>query len=79
MKRKPPVIAEVHWIDTATRSGWAEHGEKETGTVDCWTVGYLMEKTDTHITLSGSWNQSERADTTTIDRGAVKSYRELRK
>lgn len=79
MKRKPPPIIEVHWTDTATRGGWTEHGDKETGTIDCWTVGYLLEHTDRHIVLSGSWNAGQRADTTTIDRGAVKSYRELRK
>lgn len=78
-KLKPPVICEVLWTDTATRPGWADHAEKESGTVECWTVGYLLEKTDKHIVLSGSWNQYERADTTTIDAGAVKSYRELRK
>jgi hypothetical protein len=79
MKRKPPPVWEVHWTDTATRAGWTEHRDKETGTIECWTVGYLLEKTDEHIVLSGSWNEGQRADTTTIDAGAVKSYRELRK
>ena len=75
--KKPPKIVEVEWIDIVTRSGSTEHREHETGAPKCRTVGYLLEDNDQEVVLSGSWSEADRADTTSIPRGVVRSVTEL--
>jgi hypothetical protein len=75
----PPPIIEVEWDDIVTRSGWLEHREKETGPAACRTVGYVLVRDDKYVVLSASWSDQDRADTTTIPMGVVRSITELRK
>lgn len=71
------MIVEVLWMDIATRGGWLSHKERETGPVECRTVGYLLKRDEKTIVLSASWSDQDRADTTTIPMGVVHSITEL--
>ncbi len=72
-------MVEVRWSDIATRGGWLSHRERETGPVECRTVGYLLKKDEAVVVLSASWSSQDRADTTTIPLGVVKEITELRR
>ncbi len=77
--RKPPPIVEVLWTDIYTRTGWKAHRSREDGSAECRTVGYLLQKDELYVRLSSSWSDDERADTTNIPMGVVRSITELRK
>jgi len=77
--KKPPAIVEVLWEDIFTRPGWLGHKAREDGSAECRTVGYLLSKDARYVRLSSSWSSDERADTTTIPIGVVRSITELRK
>lgn len=76
-RRKPPIIVECEWEDIVTRPGWLSHREHETGPMQCRTVGYVLKRNDKEIVLSASWSTQDRADTTTIPMGVVRSITEL--
>jgi len=74
-----PSIVEILWEDIFTRPGWLAHRQREQRSAECRTVGYLLEKDEKHVRVSSSWSSDERADTTSIPMGAVRSITELRK
>ena len=45
----------VYWVDSAGADGWIRRDElKGFAPLDCVTVGFLVEKTDDHLTVASS-------------------------
>jgi hypothetical protein len=72
---KRPERVEVEWVDSEGGSGWhpiaKERDEKpRTG---CATVGYLFERTRSHVKIVQSLSENENVDNVlTIPRSAIR-------
>lgn len=55
---RPLRLLYVEWDDASTHAGWLQHRELEDYRHARWLTrqtGYLLEETDRHLMLAGSW------------------------
>jgi len=74
-KKLPKVVAIV-WLDAVAGAGWTEHadaGEPH----EVYSVGFLVKKTRTAVTIATSVSHGEHNGSMTIPRGMIQSMVEL--
>jgi hypothetical protein len=71
---------EVEWIDITSYPGWNEGELKDLVTVTCFTVGYLLERSDKYVKLAGTLMPSDSGfgDAIVIPRTNIKKVTWLR-
>jgi hypothetical protein len=76
------VRVEVEFVDACTRGTWStlEEQRRESRPSRCRSIGYLVERTATHVTVAQSISSASQnvADTMSIPRRAVLSIKKLR-
>ena len=76
------VRVEVEFVDSCTRGTWSslEEHRRESSPSLCRSVGYLLERTATHVTVAQSISSHSQsvADTMSIPRACVRAIKRLR-
>lgn len=75
MSHRP--IVEVHWRDAEANAGWESLDEKRTAPL-VRSVGILIEKTDSHITIALNHSGNEINAWITIPAGMLVRYEVIR-
>lgn len=77
-KKRAPKIVAVVWLDAIANAGWTEHDEAPEA-VEIHSVGFLVKKTRTSVTLATSVGRcdSEHNATITIPRGMIQRMTDI--
>lgn len=75
-RKSPPKIVAVVWLDAVANSGWTDHDEAPEP-VEIHSVGWLVRRTKTGITIATSIGGSEHNGSMTIPRGMIRSIVEV--
>ena len=66
----------VEWLDSHGTFGWSP--DMEPKPCSCWTVGFVLEETDSYIRLAFGYSDQENVFCTiTIPRGAIVGIQEV--
>lgn len=87
--RKSPAVARkkieigdivlVKWQDACTRGGWKSLADyKSTQPLDVVSVGYLITKTNAHITLVQTVSEDSVADSITIPKPWITEMKKIK-
>lgn len=70
-----PAIALVEWLDAEHEFGWQDGNEldEEEPVLNCFTVGWLMKETKTHVKVCQTLAPENHAQTLVIPRGMIVS------
>ena len=65
----------VEWLDAEHEFGWQEGNEldEEEPVLNCFTVGWLMKETKTHVKVCQTLSSDNHAQTLVIPRGMIAS------
>lgn len=76
---KTPAIVLVEWLDAEHEFGWQDGNELEDAdpVLNCFTVGWLLKKTKTHIRVCQTFSHNNHAQTLVIPKGMIVSLTEL--
>lgn len=68
-----PAIVLVEWLDAEHEFGWQDGNElqEDEPVLNCFTVGWLMKETKTHIKVCQTFSAENHAQTLVIPRGMV--------
>lgn len=68
-----PAIVLVEWLDAEHQFGWQEgnHQDEEEPVLNCFTVGWLMKQTKTHVKVCQTLSSDNHAQTLVIPKGMI--------
>lgn len=72
---KTPAIVLVEWLDAEHEFGWMDGNEieEQEPVLNCFTVGWLLKKTKTHIRVCQTFSHNNHAQTLVIPKGMIVS------
>lgn len=79
-KVKQPKMVYIEWVDSkGIGSEWEFTDNLESmPPCDCFSIGYLLEKTDQFVTVCQSWSTDQVLGRMTIPKCAIKKMRTLK-
>lgn len=70
---KTPAIVLVEWLDAEHEFGWMDGNEieEQEPVLNCFTIGWLLKKTKTHIRVCQTFSHNNHAQTLVIPKGMI--------
>lgn len=74
-----PAIALIEWLDAEHEFGWQEGNDldDEEPTLNCYTVGWVLKQTKTHVKVCQTFSNDNHAQTLVIPKGMIVSITTL--
>lgn len=68
-----PEIVLIEWLDAEHEFGWQEGNDldDEEPTLTCYTVGWLLKQTKTHVKVCQTFSADNHAQTLVIPKGMI--------
>ena len=70
-------IVKISWIDSTSEPGWHDKTTWKAPSTDCVSVGFLLEKTDDHISICQSYHEDEYGEPITIPLKSITEVQEI--
>lgn len=71
-RRKPRSIVAIVWHDAVAAAGWTDHADAAPP-AEIHSVGWLIKRTRSHVTIATSIGGDEHNGSMTIPRGMIQS------
>lgn len=78
MKKKPPELVVVDWLDAVTSNSWETMAEHPKKPLPVKTAGYLVHESAATLVIASTIGDEDVNATTTIPRGMVVKVRRVR-
>jgi len=72
---KTPAVVLIEWLDAEHEFGWQDGNEldEDEPVLNCFTVGWLLKETKTHVKVCQTFSEDNHAQTLVIPRGMIVS------